>query len=236
MAGLSPAATLDEILAVNESVNQTIQTALKTQMLLQSKLDSVIQTPVLTGPPGPAGPTGPAGGATGVCDCPSIMAEIEGTGLQNIANGTTQAINFTGGTIVGDGTVVVSGTNTILPETGAYVICYTISGNINATGDTSAAGMTARLQQLNTGGTFNQQVVGSFTAININGNNTALLADGSISNCTLVCVAETGGGNLNNIIQLIGGTQNAQGAVTAINFQGAQTSVTVTKYSDEICG
>ncbi|PGR90459.1 hypothetical protein COC68_26420, partial [Bacillus thuringiensis] len=65
LSGLSPAATLDEILAVNESVNQTIQTALKTQMLLQSKLDSVIKTPVLTGPPGPPGPTGPAGGATG---------------------------------------------------------------------------------------------------------------------------------------------------------------------------
>ncbi|MGG0086228.1 collagen-like protein, partial [Bacillus anthracis] len=58
LSGLSPAATLDEILAVNESVNQTIQSALKTQMLLQSKLDSVIKTPVLTGPTGPTGPTG----------------------------------------------------------------------------------------------------------------------------------------------------------------------------------
>ncbi|MDI6508830.1 collagen-like protein, partial [Bacillus wiedmannii] len=29
------------------------------------KLDSVIQTPVLTGPPGPTGPTGPAGGPAG---------------------------------------------------------------------------------------------------------------------------------------------------------------------------
>ncbi|MGN4718545.1 hypothetical protein ACTFQ7_22465 [Bacillus cereus group sp. MYBK226-2] len=34
LSGLSPVATLDEILAVNESVNQTIQSALKTQMLL----------------------------------------------------------------------------------------------------------------------------------------------------------------------------------------------------------
>ncbi|WP_170953331.1 collagen-like protein [Bacillus thuringiensis] len=65
LSGLSPAATLDEILAVNESVNKTIQSALKTQMLLQSKLDSVIQTPVLTGPTGPPGPTGPAGGPSG---------------------------------------------------------------------------------------------------------------------------------------------------------------------------
>ncbi|PGV66391.1 hypothetical protein COD84_31210, partial [Bacillus cereus] len=65
LSGLSPAATLDEILEVNESVNRTIQSALKTQMLLQTKLDSVIQTPVLTGPPGPTGPTGPSGGPTG---------------------------------------------------------------------------------------------------------------------------------------------------------------------------
>ncbi|PGV66902.1 hypothetical protein, partial [Bacillus cereus] len=75
LSGLSPAATLDEILAVNESVNKTIQSALKTQMLLQTKLDSVIQTPVLTGPPGPTGPTGPAGGPTG----PSGATGVTGT-------------------------------------------------------------------------------------------------------------------------------------------------------------
>ncbi|PFZ88953.1 collagen-like triple helix repeat-containing protein [Bacillus wiedmannii] len=260
LPGLSPAATISNILAVNESVNCVLQSATQKQMYLQNKLKSVLHAPSLTGPTGPVGPTGPAGGPTGptgvtgatgptgaigltgatgptgVCNCPSIMAEIQGTGLQIVANNTQQPISFTGGTEVGNGTVAVNGTDIILPETGSYVICYTISGNINDTGSTDAAGMTAWLQQLNTGGTFNQTVTGSRTAINIIGNNANLLADGSISNCTLVCVADTGGGNLNNIIQLIARTEDAQGGVTAINYQRDQTSVTVTKYSDEICG
>ncbi|HDR6271879.1 TPA: hypothetical protein QCU37_005544 [Bacillus cereus] len=70
LSGLSPAATLDEILTVNESVNQTIQTALKTQMLLQSKVKNVIKTPVLTGP------TEPAGGATGSSGATALLVHL----------------------------------------------------------------------------------------------------------------------------------------------------------------
>ncbi|MCU5431309.1 collagen-like protein [Bacillus cereus group sp. MYBK163-2] len=65
LPGLSPAATVSNILAVNESVNCVLQTATQKQMYLQNKLKEVLKAPSLTGPPGPTGPTGPAGGPTG---------------------------------------------------------------------------------------------------------------------------------------------------------------------------
>ncbi|WP_257153050.1 collagen-like protein [Bacillus thuringiensis] len=84
LSGLSPAATVSNLLAINESVNTTLQTATQKQMYLQNKLKNVLQAPSLTGPTGPVGPTGPAGGGgptgptgatgptgpTGVCTCP----------------------------------------------------------------------------------------------------------------------------------------------------------------------
>ncbi|MGN4782573.1 collagen-like protein [Bacillus cereus] len=149
LSGLSPAATLDEILEVNESVNRTIQSALKTQMLLQSKLDSVIQTPVLTGPPGPTGPTGPAGGPTGptgatgptgICPtCPTGPTGVTGppscTGaagsvvtsmIQTVGN--DQMVNFTGGAFLANN-MLWNGSNTFtIQESGLYYI----SGMLNA--------------------------------------------------------------------------------------------------------
>ncbi|WP_276567367.1 hypothetical protein [Bacillus thuringiensis] len=62
LSGLSPAATVSNLLAINESVNTTLQTATQKQMYLQNKLKNVLQAPSLTGPTGPVGPTGPAGG------------------------------------------------------------------------------------------------------------------------------------------------------------------------------
>ncbi|HDR6272080.1 TPA: collagen-like protein, partial [Bacillus cereus] len=65
LPGLSPVATFSNILEINDSVNRTLQTALKKERALQDKLEMVLQAPSFTGPPGPTGATGPAGGATG---------------------------------------------------------------------------------------------------------------------------------------------------------------------------
>ncbi|MFE6707652.1 collagen-like protein [Bacillus thuringiensis] len=133
LSGLSPAATLDEILEVNESVNRTIQSALKTQMLLQSKLDSVIQTPVLTGPPGPTGicptcPTGPTGptGVTGPPSCTGAAGSVVTSMIQTVGN--DQMVNFTGGAFLANN-MLWNGSNTFtIQESGLYYI----SGMLNA--------------------------------------------------------------------------------------------------------
>ncbi|AJG79538.1 hypothetical protein [Bacillus thuringiensis] len=138
LSGLSPAATLDEILAVNESVNQTIQSALKTQMLLQSKLDSVIKTPVLTGPTGPTGPTGtcaicptgPTGpvGATGTTGPSGATGATGATGPSG-ATGATGATGPSGAT----GATGATGPSGATGATGA-------TGPSGATGATGASG------------------------------------------------------------------------------------------------
>ncbi|MES5955692.1 collagen-like protein [Bacillus fungorum] len=56
LPGLSPAATISNVLAVNESVHCVLQTAMQKQMYLQNKLKQVLQAPSLTEPTGPAVP------------------------------------------------------------------------------------------------------------------------------------------------------------------------------------
>ncbi|PFZ93236.1 hypothetical protein [Bacillus wiedmannii] len=176
-----------------------------------------------------------ATGATGVT--PGIMAEIQAgvTGIQSIPSGTLQAINFNLNSKVGDGSILANGIDIVLPEIGTYVVCYTISGDIGGAGVSTAGTVRAQLRQLNTGATFNDIVLGSRAAINLNGNSTPLIPDGDIDNCTLICVSDTGGGNLNNIIRLEGESVGTFGTATGWNVQLNQTSVTITKYSDDVC-
>lgn len=68
LPGLSPAATISNVLAVNESVNCVLQSATQKQMYLQNKLKQVLQAPSLTGPTGSTGAMGPTG-PTGICTC-----------------------------------------------------------------------------------------------------------------------------------------------------------------------
>ncbi|WP_180229464.1 hypothetical protein, partial [Bacillus wiedmannii] len=188
-----------------------------------------------TGATGATGPTGATGatGPTGVCECPEVLAEIQGLGLQNIAENTTQAINFTLNAKVGDGSVIVNGTNIILPETGSYMVCYTTSGGLSGSSALgSSLNWAAELVQQGAPGIFTQ-IVGSRTAIITQGTGSGQIADGSISNCAIVCVSNL---TSNNVISLQVEAQNGVGGATGIQIQRDQTSVTVTKLSNDICG
>ncbi len=55
-SGLSP--SVDELLQVNKSLQQTLSSAMQSQMFLQNKMSSALNAPVLQGPTGPMGPTG----------------------------------------------------------------------------------------------------------------------------------------------------------------------------------
>lgn len=61
MPGLDEAASLDEVMQVNQSVKDTLAGIAEQQMVLTSKLGAVLKTPTLPGPEGPMGPEGPEG-------------------------------------------------------------------------------------------------------------------------------------------------------------------------------
>ncbi|WP_276570450.1 collagen-like triple helix repeat-containing protein, partial [Bacillus cereus] len=177
-----------------------------------------------TGATGPTGVTGDAGitGPTGPTGNLSITITIQGDNSnQTIPAGTTQAIDFSGGANRGLGGITISGTNIILPSAGTYYASYTTSWN--TTGGTVTIG--SALQQLNTSGSFNQTVTGSAVAT------TTTNPDSALSDAALICVGDTGGNDLNNILQLT--VQSIAG--TAINIQRIQTSVTIVKISDQTC-
>ncbi len=66
LPGLAEAATLDQVMQTNQSVQETLSNVMEQQMLLTSKLTSAMSAPTLPGPAGPTGATGPAGPAEGV--------------------------------------------------------------------------------------------------------------------------------------------------------------------------
>ncbi|MGU3443270.1 collagen-like protein, partial [Bacillus cereus] len=94
MTNLSPPPTLQEILDVNKSINQTLQNTKEQEMLLKGKLENVLNAPMLTGPTGSVGPTGPMGGPTGPTGFTGSTGPTGSTGF----TGPTGSTGFTGPT------------------------------------------------------------------------------------------------------------------------------------------
>ena len=65
LPGLGEAATLTEVMQINQSVQDTMSNIMEQQMLLSGKLSAAMTAPVLPGPAGPAGATGATGPAEG---------------------------------------------------------------------------------------------------------------------------------------------------------------------------
>lgn len=57
----SPPATIDDVLALNESVRDVLDSITQTQMFLNSKIQAALSSSPLQGPTGPTGPTGAPG-------------------------------------------------------------------------------------------------------------------------------------------------------------------------------
>lgn len=118
-----PGATIDDLLAISQSVKDMVDATIMHDMLLQSKLQTMLSVSTLYGPTGQTGPTGSKGwtGATGVTGY---------TGLTG-ATGVTGATGSTGAT--GEtGSPGATGATGVTGATGATGATGTNFTNINA--------------------------------------------------------------------------------------------------------
>ncbi|AFZ90376.1 BclA C-terminal domain-containing protein [Bacillus velezensis] len=149
-----PPSSLADILNLNESVRDTLDSLMKQELLLGSKLDSISNIPTLAGPTGATGPTGPAGGPAGPTGAigPTGPTGVTGTGLQGIvAFNPLIAPTYTPGQVVlYNGSSYVANVNSPAGTPGASAD-YTLlaaAGITGATGGTGPTGFTGA-----TGGT-----------------------------------------------------------------------------------
>ncbi|ABS73664.1 collagen-like protein [Bacillus velezensis] len=145
-----PPSSLADILNLNESVRDTLDSLMKQELLLGSKLDSISNIPTLAGPTGATGPTGPTGavgpaGATGPTGAIGPTGAT-GAGLQGIVafNPLIAPTYTTGQVVLYNGSSYVANVNSPAGTPGASAD-YTLlaaAGITGVTGDTGPTGST----------------------------------------------------------------------------------------------
>ncbi|MEC1370139.1 collagen-like protein [Bacillus velezensis] len=142
-----PPSSLADILNLNESVRDTLDSLMKQELLLGSKLDSISNIPTLAGPTGATGPTGPTGavgpaGATGPTGAIGPTG-VTGAGLQGIvAFNPLIAPTYTPGQVVlYNGSSYVANVNSPAGTPGASAD-YTLLAAAGITGATGGTGPT----------------------------------------------------------------------------------------------
>ncbi|MEC2354403.1 BclA C-terminal domain-containing protein [Bacillus velezensis] len=114
-----PPSSLADILNLNESVRDTLDSLMKQELLLGSKLDSISNIPTLAGPTGATGPTGPTG-AIGPAGATGPTGSIGPTGVTGATGGTGTSLTATSGYASNTGggvvAVIVGGTTISLPN------------------------------------------------------------------------------------------------------------------------
>ncbi|WP_309484973.1 BclA C-terminal domain-containing protein [Bacillus atrophaeus] len=129
-----PPSTLDDVLNMNASVRDTLDSLMKQELLLGSKLDSIANIPTFAGPTGVNGRTG-ATGATG----PAGPTGVTGAGLQGIVVfNPLVAPTYTVGQVVlynGSSYVVNTASPAGFPDASAD---YTLLASAGPTGATGA--------------------------------------------------------------------------------------------------
>ncbi|MBD0405974.1 collagen-like protein [Bacillus sp. 1021] len=119
-----PQSSLADILNLNESVRHTLDSLMKQELLLGSKLDSISNVPSLAGPTGPTGPTGITGaagaigppGGTGTTGATGVAGPTGPTGI----TGATGAAGVTGTSL--------TATSGFASNTGGGVVAVVIGG------------------------------------------------------------------------------------------------------------
>ncbi|MDL5141039.1 BclA C-terminal domain-containing protein [Bacillus atrophaeus] len=150
-----PPSTLDDVLNMNASVRDTLDSLMKQELLLGSKLDSIANIPTLAGPTGVTGPTGPAGGPTGPAGTigptgatgatgPAGPTGVTGAGLQGIVVfNPLVAPTYTVGQVVlynGSSYVVNTASPAGFPDASADYTLLASAGPTGSTGPTGATG------------------------------------------------------------------------------------------------
>ncbi|MEB3694971.1 MULTISPECIES: BclA C-terminal domain-containing protein [Bacillus] len=142
-----PPSSLADILNLNESVRDTLDSLMKQELLLGSKLDSISNIPTLAGPTGATGPTGPTGavgpaGATGPTGAIGPTG-VTGAGLQGIVafNPLIAPTYTTGQVVLYNGSSYVANVNSPAGTPGASAD-YTLLAAAGITGATGVTGPT----------------------------------------------------------------------------------------------
>ncbi|MGF9799664.1 BclA C-terminal domain-containing protein [Brevibacillus agri] len=120
----APAATIDDLLAIDRSVREMVDATIRKEMVLQAKLQAVLNASTMQGPTGPTGPTG-ATGATGAGE--GVTGATGSTGVTG-ATGPTGVTGATGAT----GATGVTGETGATGATGPTGPTGTVFTNINA--------------------------------------------------------------------------------------------------------
>ncbi|OQV50257.1 BclA C-terminal domain-containing protein [Bacillus velezensis] len=146
-----PPSSLADILNLNESVRDTLDSLMKQELLLGSKLDSISNIPTLAGPTGATGPTGPAGGPAGPTGAigpagatgPTGPTGVTGAGLQGIVafNPLIAPTYTTGQVVLYNGSSYVVNVNSPAGTPGASAD-YTLLAAAGSTGTTGVTGPT----------------------------------------------------------------------------------------------
>lgn len=135
-----PAATIQDLLAANESVQSLLQNASYHQLFLKSKMQQALASSEMTGLTGPTGPTGPAGdpgGPTGPAGPQGDTGPIGPAGAQGVVGdtgptGPTGPTGITGATGP-TGPTGPTGTNTTAASAFAYATGTALTAALTGT-------------------------------------------------------------------------------------------------------
>ncbi|KZE56484.1 MULTISPECIES: BclA C-terminal domain-containing protein [Bacillus amyloliquefaciens group] len=202
-----PPSSLADILNLNESVRDTLDSLMKQELLLGSKLDSISNIPTLAGPTGVTG-----AGLQGIVAFNPLIAPTYTTGQVVLYNGSSYVANVNS----------PSGT----PETSADYTLLAAAGSTGATGSTGPTGITGA-----TGGTGSTGITGVTGPTGVTGATGITGPPGSTGTsltATSGYASNTGGGV---VAVIVGGTDislpNEQNLSADITANAANTVFTV---------